>query len=349
MDGRIHTETTGNQGQSAQPGELLSVGTLRAYLDMRGVLPLGVHAEVSRLDGGVSNVVLAADDGATRVIVKQALPQLRVSELWLAKRERAISEAEALTLAATITPDSVPVLIDSDRDNCALTIDGAPTSWSTWKSRLLAGDVDPTVASRLGSILAKWHGATFEDDAVANAFADYEAFEQLRVDPFYSVVAERRQELAEPIAALKARMGATHACLVHGDYSPKNVLVGDGLWVIDFEVAHYGDPAFDVAYMLNHLLLKLIHVRYSTAQLALSANSFWDSYREAVPAELRPDLIYVLAHVGLLMVARIDGKSPVEYLTAHECDAARMIGSRLLLDPPDTLDRALEIVTSGIA
>jgi aminoglycoside phosphotransferase (APT) family kinase protein len=349
LDGRIHTETTDDQGQSAEPGELLSVGTLRAYLDMRDLLPLGVPAEVSQLDGGVSNVVLAADDGATRMVVKQALPQLRVSQLWLAKRERAISEAQALTLAARITPDAVPALIDSDRDNCALTIAGAPTSWSTWKSRLLAGDVDPTVASRLGSILARWHGATFEDDSVASAFADYEAFDQLRVDPYYTVVAARRQELAEPIAALKSRMGATHACLVHGDYSPKNVLVGDGLWVIDFEVAHYGDPAFDVAYMLNHLLLKLIHVRESTAQLALSANSFWNAYREAVPAELRPDLVYVLAHVGLLMVARVDGKSPVEYLSAQEGDAARVIGSRLLLDPPDTLDRAIEIVTSGIA
>jgi aminoglycoside phosphotransferase (APT) family kinase protein len=349
LDGRIHTETTGNQGQSAEPGELLSVGTLRAYLDMRGVLALGAPAEVSQLDGGVSNVVLAADDGATRMVVKQALPRLRVRELWLAKRERAISEAEALTIAATITPDAVPALIDSDRDNCALTIAGAPASWSTWKSRLLAGEVDPTVASRLGSILARWHGATFEDDGVANAFADYEAFDQLRVDPFYRVVAERRHELADASAALMARMEATHVCLVHGDYSPKNVLVGDGLWVIDFEVAHYGDPAFDVAYMLNHLLLKLIHVRESAAQLRLSANCFWDAYRAAVPAELRPDLVYVLAHVGLLMVARVDGKSPAEYLTAPERDAARTIGSGLLLDPPDSLDGAVAIVTGVMA
>jgi aminoglycoside phosphotransferase (APT) family kinase protein len=331
------------------PADLLTTGTLVSYLKSRSLLPSGAVVEVTQLDGGVSNVVLAADCGGQRLVVKQALPRLRVRELWLAKRERAISEAEALALAGRITPDTVPAVLDLDRDNCALTIAGAPTSWGTWKSRLLAGDVDPTVASRLGSILASWHTATFRDDSVARQFDDYEAFDQLRVDPFYTVVAERRLELADAIAALKARMDATHACLVHGDYSPKNVLVGDGLWVIDFEVAHYGDPAFDVAYMLNHLLLKLIHVRESATQLALSANSFWDAYRAAVVAEPRPQLAYVLAHVGLMMVARVDGKSPVEYLTAEERDAARMIGSGLLLDPPDTLDAAIEIVTAGIA
>ena len=94
-------------------------------------------------------------------MVKQALPRLRVSELWLAKRERAVSEADALTLAGTITPDAVPVLLDLDRERCALTIAGAPRSWTTWKSRLLAGDVDPGVSARLGETLAAWHRATF--------------------------------------------------------------------------------------------------------------------------------------------------------------------------------------------
>lgn len=331
------------------PADLLSTETLVSYLESRNLLPSGAEVEVTQLDGGVSNVVLAADHGAERLVVKQALPRLRVRELWLAKRERAISEARALGLVGRLTPDTVPALLDLDRDNCALTIAGAPASWTTWKRRLLAGDVDQAVATRLGATLAAWHTASFRDESVARQFDDFEAFDQLRVDPFYRVVAERRVELADAIAALRSRMEATHACLVHGDYSPKNVLVGDGLWVIDFEVAHYGDPAFDVAYMLNHLLLKLIHVPGAAARLASSASSFWNAYRTAVPAQLCPDLVYVLAHVGLLMVARVDGKSPVEYLTVQGREAARTSGSRLLLDPPDTLDRAIGIVSSGSA
>jgi 5-methylthioribose kinase len=289
-------------------------------------------------------VVLAAECGATSVVVKQALPRLRVPELWLAKRERAISEADALVLAATITPGAVPAVLDLDRDSCALTIAAAPRGWSTWKSRLLAGDADPAIASRLGSILGSWHRATVADDGVARRFADYEAFDQLRVDPFYRTVAQRHPELADAIGALMARMEATHLCLVHGDYSPKNVLVGDGVWVIDFEVAHFGDPAFDVAYMLNHLLLKLVHVPRSSPELELSANCFWNAYRTAVPAELAPELPYLLGHVGALMVARVDGKSPAEYLARPEQEIAREAGSRLLLEPPQTLRAAIEAV-----
>jgi aminoglycoside phosphotransferase (APT) family kinase protein len=333
---------------SAQPsepnGELLSTDTVGAYLTERGVFPATDAIAARQLDGGVSNVVLAADSGARAVVVKQALPRLRVPQLWLAKRERAISEADALVLAATITPGVVPAVLDLDRDRCALTISAAPRGWSTWKSRLLAGDADPAVASRVGAILGAWHRATFRDQGVAARFADYEAFDQLRVDPFYRTVAQNHPELAQAIDAATTRMEATHICLVHGDYSPKNVLVGDGVWVIDFEVAHFGDPAFDVAFMLNHLLLKLVHVPRSGAELGASANCFWNSYRTAVPAELLPDIPYLLAHVGALMVARVDGKSPAEYLARPEQDIAREAGSRLLLEPPDSLGAAIEVV-----
>lgn len=330
-------------------GELLSAESVGAYLAEREILPGRTKTVISQLSGGVSNVVLVADCGPTRVVVKQALPQLRVKDLWLAKRERAISEADALVLTATITPGSVPPVLDLDRDNCALTIAGAPRTWVTWKSRLLAGDVDPKVASRLGETLGAWHARTFGDERVAQHFGDYEAFDQLRVDPFYRTVAQRRPELAEAITGLMTRMQATHVCLVHGDYSPKNVLVGDdGMWVIDFEVAHFGDPAFDLAYMLNHLLLKLVHVPRSAGALDASANRFLEAYSASVPDELLAADRYLLGHVGALMVARVDGKSPAEYLTASEQDIARNLGSALLLDPPASLADAIQMVRRAV-
>jgi aminoglycoside phosphotransferase (APT) family kinase protein len=328
-------------------GGLLSKETAIVYLAQRGAVPGAENAVISQLSGGVSNVVLAADCGATRVVLKQALPRLRVKDLWLAKRERAISEADALVLARTVTPDAVPAVLDVDRERCALTIESAPSSWVTWKSRLLAGDVDPEVGARLGETLAKWHGATFGDALVAERFADYEAFDQLRVDPFHRTVSARRPELAVAIAPLVAQMEATHVCLVHGDYSPKNVLVGDGMWVIDFEVAHFGDPVFDLAFMLNHLLLKLLHLPCSASALESSAAGFWEAYGSRVPECLLPDAQYLLGHVGALMVARVDGKSPVEYLTRDEQDLARELGSSLLLDPPASLSDALAMIRSA--
>ena len=116
---------------------------------------------VEELGGGVSNIVLAVSCEDTRVVVKQALPRLRVEDEWLAKRERAINEARALRLAHTITPGCVPALLDVDRELCTLTMTAAPSEWTTWKDRLLAGEADAGVARRLGEILAAWHGATF--------------------------------------------------------------------------------------------------------------------------------------------------------------------------------------------
>ena len=144
-------------------------------------------------------------------------------------------------------------------------------------------------------------------------------------------------------------MGARRICLVHGDYSPKNVLIGQGLWVIDFEVAHFGDPAFDVAFMLNHLLLKRLHLGGPGAGIENCVRGFWNGYRSAVSNVLLPDLRYVLGHVGCLMIARVDGKSPAEYLSPDERDAARAAGSQLLLEPPDSLDRALEVTAKTAA
>ena len=105
----------------------------------------------------------------------------------------------------------------------------------------------PTSASRLGDTLGSGT-ARPSTTSRRERFADYEAFDQLRVEPFYRTVSGVARSWRRPSRPLTTRMEATHVCLVHGDYSPKNVLVGDGLWVIDFEVAHFGDPAFDLAF-----------------------------------------------------------------------------------------------------
>jgi tRNA A-37 threonylcarbamoyl transferase component Bud32 len=335
--------------QSDESGdrELLSPATVGPFLAQRGLVPEGATVVARELGGGVSNVVLAVTVEGRAMVVKQAMPRLRVQDEWLATRERAISEAEALRVALRLTPGAVPEVLDVDRGACVVTIGHAPVGWRNWKEDLLAGDVDPAVAGRLGELLAVWHGATHGDVDLARRFGDLQAFDQLRIDPYYRTSASRRPELAEAIGEALERMSRTQVCLVHGDYSPKNVLVGDGVWVLDFEVAHYGDPAFDLAFMLNHLLLKQIHRPALASELAGCARAFWDAYRAGMPAGLVPETPYVLAHLGCLMVARVDGKSPAEYLAAGERERARALGSCLLLEPPASLDAALALARCG--
>jgi aminoglycoside phosphotransferase (APT) family kinase protein len=306
---------------------LLTQTTVAGYLRERGFPDIGGEPAVE-LGGGVSNVVLAARSGGRELVVKQALPHLRVAEPWAAKRERALTEAAALSLARGLTPDSVPRVLDVDEERCALVIERAPAVWRPWKEHLLEGHADVEVAGRLGELLAVWHRATWDDAETAERFGDYEAFEQLRIDPYHRTVAQRRPELAGAITEQVAAMRANRRCLVHGDYSPKNVLVGgSGLWVIDFEVAHYGDPLFDVAFMLSHLVLKAIHRPGGREAYEHCAGAFLGRYE--LPLDPR-----VLGQLGCLVAARVDGKSPVEYLEEPGRERARVLAARLLLEPP---------------
>jgi aminoglycoside phosphotransferase (APT) family kinase protein len=306
-----------------------------AYLGSRGLVP-AAGSKVRQLGGGVSNVVLAVGEGPGSVVVKQALPRLRVADEWLAPRERALAEAEALDLVNGITPGAAPHVLDRDTERCALVIERAPSGWEDWKSLLLAGTIDPNVGARLGSVLSSWHNATFQTSTLSPRFSDPEPFEALRIDPYYRTVARRLSLMSRSVLHYVDEMQARRLCLVHGDFSPKNVLVGPEpqLWVIDFEVAHLGDPAFDVAFLLCHLMLKSLH----RPELAMGYDrcglEFASTYQEGARAELAPSWDYVLGHVGCLLLARVEGKSPAEYLTAEERSRAKRFGEILVSGPP---------------
>jgi aminoglycoside phosphotransferase (APT) family kinase protein len=320
---------------------LLTEASAVEYLRGRGVIGPG-PASVEALGGGVSNIVLAVTTAQQRVVLKQALPRLRVVREWLAKRERALAEARALALAVALAPGSSPRVLDVDPDRCALTIEAAPADWLTWKERLFDGAADTATAARLGELLAGWHRGTSEQDA---GLDEWDSFEQLRIDPYYREAARRHPDLAETIIGYVDAMAAGRVCLVHGDFSPKNILLGDsGLWVIDFEVAHRGDPAFDVAFLLTHLSLKAIVLPELRTELLACAAAFDVAYREAAPPLVAE---YVLGHVGCLMLARVDGKSPVEYLDDAAQVRARAVARSLLAAPPGSLAELARAIGDG--
>jgi enolase len=305
--------------------DLLSPETVGAYLRRRSLIPKGTPVEAKALGGGVSNVVLDVHAGGTSCVVKQSLPRLRVADEWFAKRERAIIEAEAIRAAARLIPDVLPPLLDLDREACALTIARAPAGWRSWKEELLDGRVREATAARVGEVLAVWHAGTFRDPGAERLFADREVFEQLRIEPYHRTVMRCHPELAGAIGRYVDRLTGAGVCLVHGDYSPKNVLVGDGgLWVIDFEVAHFGNPDFDLAFMLNHLYLKAIHRPAWAGDYLTCAGAFWTAYGRGVPAELAPKAMAVLGQLGCLMVARrvpLGGRAPACPCARHGAPA----------------------------
>ncbi|HTT89269.1 MAG TPA: aminoglycoside phosphotransferase family protein [Acidimicrobiales bacterium] len=324
-----------HDGHDPNDDDVLGAGNVLQYLASRGLQPKA-GAVARPLGGGVSNIVLAVGEGPGSMVVKQALARLRVADAWWAPRERALVEAEALDLAGRLTPGAVPRVLDRDPGRCALVVERAPADWQDWKSRLLSGTADARVAAWLGSLLAGWHRATLHGQELSERFYSQEPFEALRVEPYYRTVARRRPPMAGAVLAFADELLSHRLCLVHGDFSPKNVLVGRGreLWVIDFEVAHLGDPAFDVAFMLCHLMLKSLHRPELAPAYDRCALAFASAYEAGVGMELAPSWDYVLGHVGCLVMARVDGKSPAEYLSEGERRLARQVGELLVTSPP---------------
>jgi tRNA A-37 threonylcarbamoyl transferase component Bud32 len=315
----------------------LTPDTVVAYLQRRGLdVPDGAPV-LDLTGGGVSSIVLAVD-AAGGLVVKQSRPALAVAELWTAPRERTITEGRALALAERLAAGWSPPLVDLDETTMTLTMRRAPQGWPTWKQLLLQGDARPEVASLLGRRLSAWHAATTTHPGALADLDQREALEQLRVDPYYRVAGERNPAVAGRVAEVRERMLATRSALVHGDFSPKNVLVGaESAWLIDFEVTHIGDPTFDLGFLLNHLALKTIHVPRAAGAFGRAAEAFLGAYA----AGARDDLAaaassrHLFEQVGCLMLARVDGKSPAEYLDEAGRRRARDIAVALLRDPVD--------------
>lgn len=317
---------------------MLDERSVLPYLGGRGIID-PAQATARMLRGGVSNVVLAVDDEMHRLVLKQARAKLQVAEDWYAPRERVLREGEGLRVLGKIDPDAAPRVVDLDPDALTLTIERAPDDWTDWKERLLSGDVDSAIATELGRSLRRMQSTTKAGAGLsADLLADVETFELLRLQPYHLTTAQRNPDLAAQITAVVERMKGTRSCLVHGDFSPKNILVGgSGIWVIDFEVAHLGDPSFDPAFLASHLLMKAIHLPYWRDRFRAAWDAFFGAYLTEAP---EVDISHLLRQIGCLLLARVDGKSPAEYLNPAQKLRTHAFGVLLLTDPVDTIDEA---------
>lgn len=328
----------------------LSTHTIQRYLVGCGLIRADEDIEVQELGGGVSNTVILVTfpgDVRKRWVAKQSLGKLRVKDDWRSDRARIFKEAECMrALSDLLGKGAAPEVIWEDRANFLLVMTAAPEGSRVWKDLLLAGQVDASLADQAGMLLASVIAGSQHHAGLRQAFEAREVFDQLRIDPYYRTVAARCPDVAPAIQRLIADSWSIRTSLTHGDYSPKNMLAHHSkIFLIDFEVAHWGDPAFDAAFLLNHLLLKGFYRSQQWARYAGAARQFWGSLNRHLQAILEEDLEAMTSrHLGALMLARIDGKSPVEYLTEEPVkNAVRRAAKRILLDQPLTIEDAIEI------
>jgi len=337
---------------SGAPAPEPSPQSIEAALREMGLLQRGEPVRWQALAGGVSSDIWRVDAASGAYCVKRALPRLRVAAEWRAPVERNAFEVAWMRVAAGVVPDAVPRLRGHDSQRGLFVMDYlAPEHYPNWKSLLAAGRADVDVAAAVGDRLGRLHAATARDGAVAERFASDAIFHAIRLEPYLGATALVHPDRADALEALLETTARTKLALVHGDVSPKNILIGpNGPVFLDAECAWYGDPAFDLAFCLNHLLLKCLWVPRAAAGFLACFDALSAAYLAHVawepPAALEARCARLLP--GLLL-ARVDGKSPVEYLGSEGQAHVRRVARAWLGAPHGELPALRRAWAEGLA
>lgn len=325
---------------------------LLAWLRGTGRIDPDESPEMTVLAGGVSNrTVLVERDTGEAWVLKQALGKLRVAVDWFSPPARVHREALGLRwLTELAPPGSTTPLLFEDFDEHLIAMAAVPQPHANWKGMLLAGDLQIDHVEQYARLIGTVHRRAWaRRGEIEPVFRDRGYFESLRLEPYWSYTAERVPAARSFLLRLIDDVRARPLTLVHGDYSPKNVLVHDGrLVLLDHEVIHWGDPAFDLGFGHTHLLAKALHVAHRQADFADASRRHWRTYRDSVGDvpwldDLEPRA--VRATLGCLL-ARVDGRSPLEYLSERERDRQRAAGISLMADPPAGFD---DLATAWLA
>ncbi len=343
--------------------QLIDDRTAEAYLREKNLLAPEEKVTIRELTGGVSNfVIYVARSNNTDFVVKQAREQLRVAAPWFCSVERIWREVETMKvytrlLAESTTtpqvPTSTPTILFSNTDDFLYGM-SAVANHETWKQQLLNGEASQDMASSCGWLMGRQHGGTWGGLQLPDSLHDRQFFDDLRVDPYYREVARVRSDLAPAIGRLIESLEDSTCCLVHGDFSPKNLLINEsGLVLVDFEVGHFGDPAFDIGFFLSHLALKAFRATDAYAKYLALIDAFRAAYsdefgrlvstRELEAVEQRSG-----ANLAACMLARVDGKSQVDYLSELARTRVRDIARDMLLAPEVSLDGVIHYIHSDL-
>lgn len=291
----------------------ITATTVVDYARHRKLIGPDETPRVEPLAGGVAGVVFRLHAARGAIVVKQSEERFRVKETWIVDPQRNRLEAEVQQQARlALGAQHVPAVIDIDRDNHIFTMESAALEARSWKTLLMAGQVDPTLGPQCARLLTAFRGI---DPAVLPVeVRDPRFFYQQRLEPYFEFTARKHPEVAALIPRLKQQVGVTH-----GDFTPKNFLVSAGtLILLDYEVTCLNWPAFDVASLVNHLTLKMFHLPASRPALQALAREFLQTLTLELPL------------LGALLLARVDGKSPAEYLREEDKPRIREAGKRLL-------------------
>jgi aminoglycoside phosphotransferase (APT) family kinase protein len=323
-----------NEPASPQPDAEL-VASLRST----GLV--GESARYERLTGGISSDIWKVTTPERSFCVKRALPQLAVEVEWRVPVERNRFEVDWYKIAEELVPGAAPRVLAHDEDAMLFAMEFLdPAEFKLYKDELREGRADPEIADEVGRRLARIHAGTARGGEFKEVFPRNDIFHAIRLEPYLEATARNHPDLHDVLFALSERTHVTRLAMIHGDVSPKNILIGpEGPVFLDAECACIGDPAFDLAFCLNHFLLKCLWTPSAKPALLNCFDAMTSAYLAGVDWE-PPDQMEARTASLLpgLFLARVDGKSPVEYITEDaQRDKVRRVGRALLHSPPSRL------------
>lgn len=320
-------------------------GRCRDLLCELGLASEGDPVEVVPLGGGVASDIARVGVAGRDYCVKFALERLKVAEEWRVPVRRNLAEYAWLQFAASVDPSSVPRLYGQSGTGFVMELVASPDV-VLWKDELLHGVPDTERAVSVAKVLARIHAASADSVHCRESFRNHDDFRAIRIEPYLTFTASKHPDLARRLNEIGEGLYRSRHVLVHGDVSPKNILFrGNCPILLDAECATMGDPAFDSAFCLNHLVLKSIHRPERRAVLIDAAAGFWQTYTAGITWEPQEVLEgRTAALLPALMLARVDGKSPVEYLSGRNQDRIRDLTKPLIRNAPATLHEILTVV-----
>lgn len=325
-----------------------SEDVLVGYLKERGILKEGSACSVHYCEGGVSCTVAYVEIDGQPMIIKQALEQLKTKDTWLCDPNRMYIEYESNKIYYEYLPENAPETYFYDKENYIYGREAVPDGCPMWKDDLMKGILDYKVAQKAVDTLVTVHNQCCNDETAAKMFESKDVFYALRISPYIEFTVSKHPEIASFAHQVSKEMMESKITLIHGDYSPKNIMVtDDGIKVLDYEVANFGHPAFDLAFFSNHFILKAVKFEDNSKayldMLDYIVKRYFDAFTCMDHQEFEHTYIRTLA---LLMLARVDGKSPVEYLTEEKekQETVRQLSKTMIKDHINTYDETANLL-----
>ncbi len=312
-----------------------------------GLLNKNSSFDCRKITDGVSSDIWYVNSDEIEFCVKRALSKLAVKEDWFASIERNNFEANYFNVCKKVLPTSFPKILGHDEKKYILAMEWFnENNYILWKKKLLKKEISFSDAENIAYILAKIHSSFFNKKEYEKKFLNDKTFFDIRIEPYIIFSSKSYPEYKSKFLDAANSLKINKSTLIHGDFSPKNILIGKKSPVIlDAETACWGDGIFDLAFCCNHLILKSILNRDKNKTYIMALDKFINKYLTNLEIDKKNDfVIRFLNLIPILMLARVDGKSPVEYFNKSQKEHVRFIGKALLENPVTNLPELFNIL-----